>query len=85
MPARGETGGMTQIRDRNQPSGGGPRCAVLRGVPVELEGKRVARSATDTFVLVALFAVVLLGERPSARDWLGIGLVGLGVLVLAIK
>jgi transporter family protein len=36
-------------------------------------------------VLVALFAVAFLGERPSAREWLGIGMVTAGVLVLAIR
>ncbi|MDH2998884.1 hypothetical protein A1D22_03290 [Pasteurellaceae bacterium LFhippo2] len=38
-----------------------------------------------SLVLVAIFAVVFLGERPSNQDWLGIGLVATGVLVLAIK
>lgn len=33
-------------------------------------------------VLAALFAVMFLGERPSAREWLGLLLVGSGVLVL---
>jgi len=36
-------------------------------------------------VLVALFAVAFLGERPAARDWLGITLVAVGVIVLALK
>jgi transporter family protein len=36
-------------------------------------------------VLVALFAVVFLGERPSTREWLGISLVGAGVIVLGLK
>lgn len=36
-------------------------------------------------VLVALFAVAFLNERPSLREWFGISLVGLGVLILAIK
>jgi bacterial/archaeal transporter family protein len=36
-------------------------------------------------VLVAVFAVVFLSERLSLRDWLGVGLVSLGVLVLAWK
>ena len=36
-------------------------------------------------VLVALFAVVFLGERPSGQEWLGIGLVAAGVLTLALK
>ena len=36
-------------------------------------------------VLVALFAVLFLGERPGARDWFGIALVAGGVLVLGLK
>lgn len=36
-------------------------------------------------VLVALFAVAFLGERPSSRDWLGITLVAAGVVLLALK
>lgn len=36
-------------------------------------------------VLVALFAVAFLGERPAARDWLGITLVAAGVVLLAVK
>ena len=36
-------------------------------------------------VLVALFAVVFLGERPVARDWLGITLVAVGVVLLALR
>lgn len=36
-------------------------------------------------VLVAVFAVVFLHERLSGREWLGVGLVTAGVLVLALK
>ena len=36
-------------------------------------------------LLVAVFAFAFLGERPSAREWLGISLVGGGVLLLALK
>jgi transporter family protein len=36
-------------------------------------------------VLVALFAFAFLGERPSAKDWLGIALVAAGVVVLALR
>lgn len=36
-------------------------------------------------VLVALFAVMLLGERPAPREWGGIALVGAGVLLLGLK
>ena len=35
-------------------------------------------------VLVAVFAYVLLGERPSAQEWLGIALVAGGVLLIAL-
>lgn len=38
-----------------------------------------------SLVLVAVFAVVFLGERPSLREWAGIGLVAAGVLLLAFK
>ena len=36
-------------------------------------------------VLVAVFAVVFLRERLSPREWLGVGLVAAGVLLLALK
>lgn len=36
-------------------------------------------------VLVALFAFVFLGERPSASGWLGIGLIAAGAVILALK
>ena len=42
-------------------------------------------SAALGVVLVAVFAVIFLRERPSAKDWLGIVLVTVGVLTLAIR
>lgn len=36
-------------------------------------------------VLVAVFAYLFLAERPSMRDWIGIAMVGGGVVVLALK
>ncbi len=36
-------------------------------------------------VLVALFAFVFLGERPSATGWFGIALIGAGAILLALK
>lgn len=36
-------------------------------------------------VLVAIFAVAFLGERPAAREWFGIVLVGAGALLLSLK
>jgi transporter family protein len=38
-----------------------------------------------SLVLVVIFAVVFLGERPSIREWLGILLVGAGVVILGWK
>lgn len=35
-----------------------------------------------SLVMVAIFAVLFLGERPSLREWLGLGLVAAGVLLL---
>ena len=36
-------------------------------------------------VLVALFAVVFLGERPSMTGWLGIALIAAGAVLIAVK
>ena len=49
------------------------------------EASKVAPVDKFCLVLVALFAFVFLGERPSVREWLGIGLVASGVVVLAFK
>jgi transporter family protein len=49
------------------------------------EASKVAPVDKFSLVLVAVFAVLFLGERPSLKDWLGIGLVAGGVLTLAIR
>jgi transporter family protein len=49
------------------------------------EASKVAPVDKFSLVLVAVFAFAFLGERPSPREWLGIGLVASGVLVLAFK
>jgi transporter family protein len=36
-------------------------------------------------VVVVVFAVIFLGERPSTQEWVGILMVGAGVMVLALK
>ena len=36
-------------------------------------------------LLVALFAFLFLGERLDAREWIGVALVGVGVVVIAFK
>lgn len=47
------------------------------------EASKVAPVDKLSVVLVALFAVIVLGERPLVRDWVGIGMVAAGVFVLA--
>lgn len=49
------------------------------------DASKVAPVDKFSLVLVAIFAFVFLGERPSGQDWLGIALVACGVLVLALK
>jgi transporter family protein len=49
------------------------------------DASKVAPVDKLSLLLVAIFAVVFLGERPSLREWLGIIMVGCGVLILAIK
>lgn len=49
------------------------------------DASQVAPVDKFSLVLVAVFAVIFLGERPAPREWLGIGLVAAGVLVLAFK
>ena len=36
-------------------------------------------------VLVAIFAVIFLGERPSLPNWLGIALIATGAVLIAIR
>jgi transporter family protein len=49
------------------------------------QASRVAPIDKLSVVLVALFAVLFLGERPLPRDWFGIALVAAGVLVLGLR
>ena len=49
------------------------------------DASKVAPVDKFSVVLVAVFAVLFLGEQPSLREWLGIGMVAAGVLLLAIK
>jgi len=48
------------------------------------EASKVAPVDKFSVVLVAIFAVIFLGERPQLREWLGILLVTAGVLVLSL-
>jgi transporter family protein len=49
------------------------------------EASKVAPVDKFSLVLVVVFAFIFLGERPSGREWIGIGLVVSGVLVLAVR
>jgi transporter family protein len=49
------------------------------------DASKVAPVDKFSLVLVAVFAFVFPGERPAARDWLGIAMVAGGVIVLAFK
>jgi transporter family protein len=49
------------------------------------EASKVAPVDKFSLVLVAIFAVIFLSERPSMRDWLGILMVTAGVVMLSLK
>ena len=49
------------------------------------DASKVAPVDKLSLLLVALFAVVFLGERPSGREWIGILMVGAGVLILGFR
>lgn len=49
------------------------------------EASRVAPVDKFSVVLVAIFAVIFLNERPGLREWVGILLVGAGVVVLSLR
>jgi len=49
------------------------------------DASKVAPVDKLSLLLVAIFAFAFLDERPSVQEWVGILMVGGGVLVLAIK
>jgi transporter family protein len=49
------------------------------------DASKVAPVDKFSLLLVAVFAFLFLDERPSIREWVGILMVGVGVLVLAFK
>ena len=49
------------------------------------EASKVAPVDKLSVVLVAVFAFMFLHERPSVREWIGILMVGAGVLVLGFN
>jgi transporter family protein len=49
------------------------------------EAAKVAPVDKLSLVLVAIFAVIFLGERPTMREWFGLLMVAAGVVVLSLK
>ncbi len=49
------------------------------------DAAKVAPVDKLSVLLVAVFAVLFLGERPALKDWLGICLVAAGVIVLGLR
>jgi len=49
------------------------------------DASKVAPVDKFSLVLVAIFAYLFLAERPSLREWIGIAMVGAGVVILALK
>jgi bacterial/archaeal transporter family protein len=49
------------------------------------DAAKVAPVDKLSVVLVAIFAVTFLGERPAPKDWMGIFLVACGVVLLGLK
>ncbi len=49
------------------------------------DASKVAPVDKMSVVLVAIFAVIFLGDRPNLREWSGIALVAAGIVLLALK
>ncbi len=49
------------------------------------DASQVAPVDKLSLLLVAVFAFVFLDERPSVREWIGISMVGAGVLIIGLK
>jgi transporter family protein len=49
------------------------------------DASKVAPVDKLSLLLVAVFAVMLLHERPTIREWVGILMIGAGVLILGLK
>jgi bacterial/archaeal transporter family protein len=63
---------------------GAPWVCYFRALKLG-EASRVAPVDKLSVVLVAVFAVLFLGERPEGWEWAGIAGVGLGVLLLSLR
>jgi transporter family protein len=49
------------------------------------DASKVAPVDKFSLLLVVIFAFVFLKERPSVREWSGILMIGIGVVILALK
>jgi transporter family protein len=49
------------------------------------DASKVAPIDKLSLVLVAVFAVIFLNERPSVKDWIGIVLVSAGVILIGLR
>ncbi|MFT3867062.1 MAG: EamA family transporter [Nibricoccus sp.] len=49
------------------------------------DASKVAPVDKMSVILVAIFAVIFLGDRPNLREWSGIALVAAGIVLLAFK
>lgn len=63
---------------------GASRVCYFRALQMG-DASKVAPIDKLSVVLVAIFAVVFLQERPAVKDWLGIGFVAVGVVLLGLK
>ena len=63
---------------------GAPWACSFRALKIGAASK-VAPVDKLSLLLVAVFAFLFLNERPSVREWVGILMVGEGVLVLEFK
>jgi drug/metabolite transporter (DMT)-like permease len=88
--AKGLQGGGIRLRAGPCLALGGGLCETVGlicfSIATQLAATSVAAMIASTFTLVPLvFGVFRLGERPAASQWLGVGLVVIGLVLLAIK
>jgi transporter family protein len=63
---------------------GGSWICYFRALKIG-DAARVAPIDKLSVVMVAVFAVLFLGERPSGLNWLGITLIGVGAVLVGMK
>ena len=69
---------------RLSPDGTAEASLTTRALKVG-DAARVAPIDKLSVVLVALFGVLFLGEKLSGLNWLGVGLIASGALLVALK